>query len=102
ERDNQERARPIAIAEEIVEAAGFGFRQPSKHLLDTILDRQLRGRQYHHWPSARSFEHTLEGGEQAEQIHFELRLVLLPCRPSHSLARPPELPTDQHFPSCTY
>ena len=76
ERDDHVGAGRVGV-EQILEAAGFGFRQPLEQLLDARLDRNLFGRQRHRRPLAGALEHLLERRQQAEEIDFDLGLVVV-------------------------
>ena len=76
------------VAEEVLEAAGLGFREPREHLVDPGLDRDLRVRQWNRRPLLRPIDHGLERPQQAEQIDLELGFEGLARHLGHAAVRP--------------
>ena len=74
---DDEPAAIVDVGEQIVETAGLGFRQPGEQLIDPQLDRYLLRRQQDLGPLLRALHDGLKGGEQAEEIDLELRLVVV-------------------------
>src|SRR4051794_11937775 len=98
EERHDQAAAILDIAEQIVEAARLGFRQARQQLLDPRFDRNLLRWQQHLRTLLQALQYRLEGVHQAEEIDFELRLVVvagdrgdalvgtLPLRRAHLLA----------------
>src|SRR3954469_6982788 len=77
EERHDQAAAILDIAEQIVEAARLRFRQAGQQLLDPRFDRDLLRRQQHLRALLQSLQYRLEGVHQAEEIDFELRLVVV-------------------------
>src|SRR6185295_16058963 len=73
ERDDEPGAG-VDVVEQVLEPARLGFRQAREQLLDALLDRDLLRRQVDLRPRLRPLDDGAEGGDQAEEIDFDLRL----------------------------
>ena len=81
-------AAVVDVGEQLVEPARLVLREPGQQLLDAHFDRHLLGRQQHLGALLRALDDRLERRQQAEQIDFELRLVVVAGDRRDALVRP--------------
>src|SRR6185503_15743680 len=77
QKGDDQAAAIVDVAEQVVEAARLGFGQAREQLLDADLDRNLLRRQEDFRSQLRALDHRLKGGEEAEEIDLDLRLVFV-------------------------
>ena len=84
--ERHDQTRSIAdVGKEILETARLGFREACEQLVHTHFDGNLLGRQEHPGPELRAFDDGLKRRQQAEEIDFELRLVVVAGDGRHTL-----------------